>query len=127
MLDHVSFGVADLERAATFYDAVLGALGWTRTFTHGRCVGYGLPGAKDELFAILASGADARSPGLGCHLAFAAPTREAVVAFHAAALSVGGVDEGAPGLRPACGPDYFAAFIRDLDGYRIEAVSRAPA
>lgn len=125
MLDHVSFGVPDLDRAAAFYDAVLGAIGWVRTFTHARCVGYGLPGAKDEVFAILASGADARSPGVGCHLAFAASTRSAVAAFHAAALARGALDEGAPGLRPECGPDYYAAFARDLDGYRIEAVTRS--
>lgn len=125
MLDHVSFGVADLDRAAAFYDAVLAAIGWVRTFTHERCVGYGPPGAKDELFAILRAGADAKSPGSGCHLAFAASTRDAVGAFHAAALVLGALDEGAPGLRPECGADYYAAFVRDLDGYRIEAVTRS--
>jgi catechol 2,3-dioxygenase-like lactoylglutathione lyase family enzyme len=122
MLDHISFGVTDLERAAAFYDAVLGALGYVRLFTTPRGIGWGVPGAKDEAFAILPAGAEARAPGKGCHLALIARTRAAVDAFHAAALHAGGVDEGAPGLRPHYGTGYYAAFVRDLDGYRIEAV-----
>ena len=122
MLDHISFGVSDLERAAGFYDAVLTPLGYVRLFTTPRGIGWGAPGAKDEAFAVLASGADARPPGVGCHLAFHAPSREAVDRFHAAALRMGATDEGAPGLRPHYGEGYYAAFARDLDGYRIEAV-----
>lgn len=122
MLDHLSIGVRDLERAASFYDAVLAPLGYVRLFTTPRGIGYGEPGAKDEAFAILASGGEARAPGLGCHVAFRAPGREAVDGFHRAALLAGGADEGAPGLRPHYGAGYYAAFARDLDGYRIEAV-----
>lgn len=122
MLDHVSQGASDLARAAAFYDAVLGALGYVRLFANERGVGWGKPGDKDEAFAVLASGADAKPPGVGCHLAFAAPSREAVDAFHAAAVRMGATDEGAPGLRPHYGAGYYAAFVRDLDGYRIEAV-----
>jgi catechol 2,3-dioxygenase-like lactoylglutathione lyase family enzyme len=121
MLDHLSIGVSDLARSTSFYDAALDALGYVKLFAN-RGVGYGKAGAKDEAFAILASGAEARPPGVGCHIAFAAADRAAVDAFHAAALRMGGVDEGAPGLRPQYGEGYYAAFVRDLDGYRLEAV-----
>jgi catechol 2,3-dioxygenase-like lactoylglutathione lyase family enzyme len=121
MLDHLSIGVSDLERAGAFYDAVLAPMGYARLFSK-RAIGYGKPGDKDEQFAIIASGAEARAPGVGCHIALNAPNREAVDAFHAAALRAGGIDEGAPGLRPQYGAGYYAAFVRDLDGYRIEAV-----
>jgi catechol 2,3-dioxygenase-like lactoylglutathione lyase family enzyme len=124
VLDHISIGVSDLARAGAFYDAVLAPLGYVRLFAN-RGIGYGMPGAKDEGFAILASGNEARSPGVGCHIAFDAPSREAVDAFHAAAMRAGGVDEGTPGLRPHYGAGYYAAFVRDLDGYRIEAVCHA--
>ncbi len=122
MLDHVSFGVSDLARAAGFYDAALAGLGLVRLFSKERGIGYGPPGAKDEGFAILAAGAGARAPGEGCHVAFGARSRAEVDAFHAAALRMGGLDEGGPGLRPHYGEGYYAAFVRDLDGYRIEAV-----
>ncbi len=125
MLDHVSFGVTDLSRAADFYDAVLAPLGYVRLFANARGVGYGPPGAKDEGFAILATGDAAAAPGVGCHLALAARDRASVDGFHAAALRMGASDEGAPGLRPAYGAGYYAAFVRDLDGYRIEAVFHA--
>ena len=62
------------------------------------------------------------APGDGFHLAFAAPTRTAVLEFHQAALAAGGQDNGGAGLNPEYGPDYFAAFVIDPDGYRIEAV-----
>ena len=67
----------------------------------------------------------AGAPGPGFHLAFAAPSREAVDAFHACALRAGGTDNGAPGRRPHYGPHYYAAFLVDPDGHRIEAVCKA--
>jgi catechol 2,3-dioxygenase-like lactoylglutathione lyase family enzyme len=126
VLDHLSIGVSDLERAAVFYDTALAALGYVRLFTHPRAVGYGNPGDKDEQFAILKAGAEARAPGTGCHIAISARTREAVHGFHAAAIGAGATDEGGPGPRPRYGPGYYAAFVRDLDGYRIEAVCHEP-
>ena len=69
---------------------------------------------------------EAAPPGAGFHLAFAAPSRAAVDAFHTAALRVGGQDNGAPGLQPDYGPHYYAAFLIDPDGHRIEAVINAP-
>ena len=129
MIDHLSLGVADLARAAAFYDGVLATLGYVRVLTHERAVGYGRPGDRDEQLALLASGDKARAPGTGFHLALTATTREAVDAFHAAAVAAGGSDEGSPGLRPQFGEGYYAAFVRDLDGHRIEAVfhERQPA
>jgi catechol 2,3-dioxygenase-like lactoylglutathione lyase family enzyme len=127
MLHHASFGVADIERAARFYDAALGALGYVRVWEDlrpgeaGQAVGYGVPGGGDKL-AIKSVEAGQGAPGAGFHLAFAAPDQRSVIDFHAAALSQGGVDNGAPGLRQHYGPNYFAAFVVDPDGYHIEAV-----
>ena len=126
MLHHLSFVVADLERSATFYDAVLGALGYVRVWTVESAIGYGGPGGGDK-FAIKASNSSVDVPGEGFHAAFAASSQEAVQRFHAAALEHGGRDNGAPGLRPQYGPDYYAAFAMDPDGYRIEAVIRLQA
>ena len=122
MIDHLSFGVSDLARATAFYDAVLATLGYVRVLTHARASGWGRPGDKDEPFAVIAAGDRARAPGDGCHLAFTAPDRDAVHRFHAEALRLGATDEGAPGPRPQYGAGYYAAFARDPDGHRIEAV-----
>jgi catechol 2,3-dioxygenase-like lactoylglutathione lyase family enzyme len=122
VLGHLSFGVKDLSRAGAFYDAVLASLGWTRLWDDPRGLGYGPPGDGERL--NLFPHADAHPPGPGFHLAFDAADRAAVDAFHAAALSHGGVDHGAPGLRPQYGPTYYAAFVIDPDGHRLEAVSQ---
>jgi catechol 2,3-dioxygenase-like lactoylglutathione lyase family enzyme len=122
VFDHLSIGVADLDRAAAFYDAVLGALGLVRLTENPRHVAYGPPGFTGEPpFAILVK-PDAYAPGAGAHLAFAAPSRDAVDRFHAAALATGGVDEGPPGIRENYNLGYYAAFVRDPDGHRLEAV-----
>src|SRR5271169_4347072 len=120
MLHHISLGVRDLAASGAFYDAALGALGWRRVFEHATEIGYGLSEGADLLCLKLRPATAA--PGQGCHVAFAAPSRSAVQAFHAAALRVAGTDDGAPGLRPRYGPNYYAAFLVDPDGYRIEAV-----
>jgi catechol 2,3-dioxygenase-like lactoylglutathione lyase family enzyme len=122
MIDHLSLGVSDLARAGAFYDAVFAPLGYVRIFSKERGIGYGRPGAQDEAFALLAVGAEATPPGVGWHLAFHAANRQAVESFHAIALQHGALDDGAPGLRPHYGAGYYAAFVRDLDGYRLEAV-----
>jgi catechol 2,3-dioxygenase-like lactoylglutathione lyase family enzyme len=125
MLHHISFGVSNLERSAAFYDAALAVLGYVRVWTDSSAVGYGLAAGQD-LFAVKLRASDAAAPGPGFHLAFTAPSREAVARFHAEALAHGGLDNGAPGLRPAYGPNYFAAFVIDPDGHRIEAVTTLP-
>ncbi|MEZ4222888.1 MAG: VOC family protein [Polyangiaceae bacterium] len=122
MLNHISIGVSDFARSGAFYDAVFATLGYVRVLTHPRALGYGPPGAKDEAFAILASGDQAKAPGLGCHIAFTATSRLQVDEFHAVALREGAASDGAPGPRPQYGQGYYAAFVLDLDGYRLEAV-----
>ena len=124
MLHHISFGVADLQRSAAFYDATLSALGYVRVWSDSTAVGYGRPGGDDKL-AIKLRKSSVVVPGRGFHLAFTAASREAVAAFHEAALRHGGKDNGAPGLRPDYGQNYYAAFVVDPDGYRIEAVLNA--
>lgn len=121
--DHLSLGVTDLDRSAAFYDAVLASLGYVRLLTTPRAVCYGPPGFKGEApFAILKSGDETRVPGKGFHLAFAARDRSQVDSFHAAAMKTGGTDEGPPGIRESYDPGYYAAFVRDPDGHRLEAV-----
>jgi catechol 2,3-dioxygenase-like lactoylglutathione lyase family enzyme len=126
MLHHISFGVTNLERSAAFYDATLSALGYVRVWADETAVGYGHPGGDDKL-AIKLQPLQAVPPGPGFHLAFSAPSREAVARFHAEALKNGGTDNGAPGLRPDYGDNYYAAFAVDPDGYRVEAVINASA
>ncbi|MGZ8274752.1 MAG: VOC family protein [Burkholderiaceae bacterium] len=127
MLHHISFAVADLERAAVFYDATLGALGYVRVWTDATAIGYGESAEGGDRFAIKLRLEGPLVPGAGFHLAFAAANRASVDAFHHAALRTGGTDNGAPGLRPQYGAGYYAAFVFDPDGYRIEAVVNAPA
>jgi catechol 2,3-dioxygenase-like lactoylglutathione lyase family enzyme len=127
VFDHLSVGVENLERAAAFYDAALGALGYVRLSHNARHVAYGPEGFTGEApFAILACGTEVKAPRAGFHLAFTAKSREAIDRFHAAAVAAGGVDEGPPGIRENYNPGYYAAFVRDLDGYRLEAVLHEP-
>ena len=128
MLHHLSFAVADLTHSATFYDAALAPLGYVRVFTQesgaGRkesAIGYGRPGGEDE-FAIRLRQGGVAAPSEGFHLAFRAPSQEAARAFHQAALTHGGQDNGGVGFHPEHGPTYFAAFVIDPEGYRNEAV-----
>ncbi len=121
MINHVSLGVSDLGRAVAFYDVVLKPMGYVRLWTKTTSAGYGSQGT-DEPFALHAVAAHARPPGAGCHLAFTAPTRQAVDEFHAIAIEMGGTNEGAPGIRAHYGENYYAAFVLDLDGYKLEAV-----
>lgn len=104
-----------------FYDAVLEPIGYTRIWTTKSAAGYGIAGS-DEFFAIREQPGEVTVPADRCHLAFQAPSRDSVERFYAAAMGLGAVDEGAPRLNPEYGDGYFAAFVRDLDGYRIEAV-----
>lgn len=120
MLGHVSIGVRDLDRAALFYDAAMAPIGWVRVWAEPDGLGYGPPDGNDKLAVFLRS--DAHPPGSGFHLALNAPSQEAVDAFHAAALANGGTDAGAPGLRPHYGPAYYAAFVYDPEGWKLEAV-----
>jgi catechol 2,3-dioxygenase-like lactoylglutathione lyase family enzyme len=123
MLHHISFAVTDLHIAGAFYDAALGALGFRRVYEDDTAIGYGIEEGEDKFCLKLRP--DGVKPGPGFHLAFAAPSRKAVDQFYAA-LAVGGTDNGAPGLRLDYGLHYYAAFLIDPDGYRIEAVINTP-
>ena len=121
MLHHVSVGVADVARAAQFYDPVLRALGYKRVLEfmpYG--IGYG--DKRPQFWVQLPHDRGAASIGNGAHVAFNAASEAMIRAFHSAALGAGGTDDGGPGPRPDYGPEYFGAFVRDLDGNKIEAV-----
>jgi len=121
MLHHLSFAVRDLARSATFYDAALTPLDYVRVWEDETAVGYGSTGGGDK-FAIRLRQGGVTVPGDGFHVAFSASSREAVTAFYKAAMEHGGKDNGGSGLHPEYGENYFAAFVFDPDGYRIEAV-----
>lgn len=124
MLDHVSIAVTDLARAMRFYDAVLGALGVARVGADQGWAGYGLradPGHPERTYLSLLQ-ADPGGPSRPRHWAFKAATPSAVDAFWRAGLAAGGADDGAPGLRPHYHAGYYAAFLLDPDGQRVEAV-----
>ena len=116
LVDHVGLQVRELEASKRFYQAVLSAIGLQDALVEGDGNFY-----VDELFVEVANGQVSR-----VHLAFQAPDREAVQAFHRAALAAGGRDNGAPGERPYH-PGYYAAFVLDPDGNNVEAVYHGPA
>ena len=127
MLDHVSLGVSDIARSRAFYDAALRPLGLVRIvdFREGKGADYGAaPGSTGVEFTITEE-SGAVVPSRGSHLCFRARDRDAVAAFHAAALASGGRDDGQPGPRDYH-TAYYAAFVLDPDGHRMEAVCHAP-
>jgi catechol 2,3-dioxygenase-like lactoylglutathione lyase family enzyme len=125
MINHVSIGVSDLARARKFYDAALKPMGFTCLSDGETSLGYGKDGV--QLWVSVASKPVKPDPESGLHFCFDAPTRKSVDAFHKAALSAGGRDNGKPGLRADYGANYYAAFVIDPDGYRIEAYCGKPS
>jgi catechol 2,3-dioxygenase-like lactoylglutathione lyase family enzyme len=119
MIDHVSIGVRDLAKAKAFYDATFKPIGYGCLSSSEGSLGYG----KDQaVFWINATATPVPpEPRSGLHFCFTAPTRKSVDAFHQAAIRHGGSDNGKPGLRAEYGTNYYAAFVVDPDGYRIEA------
>jgi len=125
MQNHVSIGVRDIARTKRFYDAALKPLGYIALSEGETSLGYG----KDAV-VLWISPTDKPVPAdekSGLHFCFDAPTRKSVAAFHAAALGAGGRDNGKPGLRTDYGPNYYAGFVVDPDGYRLEAYCGAEA
>ena len=119
MLAHVSIGVSDIKRAGGFYDKVLKTLGYSRVYDSEGALAYG---EKEAVLWLLATGGTVKpDPKSGLHFCFDAKARADVDAFHAAALKNGGTDNGKPGVRTDYSPKYYAAFVVDPDGYRIEA------
>ena len=133
MFTYICLGTDNIERAARFYDAALGALGISRCDTSNEpewdgWVGWGVyedRGAR-EVALWICPPFDGRTAtvGNGSMVAFQAQTWAQVDAFHAAALAQGGSSEGAPGLRPQYNPDFYAAYVRDPDGHKLAAVCR---
>jgi len=121
MIDHVSVGVADLERSARFYELTLAALGLSRLVTRPTTVGFGK--SYPEVWINLRARMAKVAPESGAHVCLRAKTTAEVDAFHAAALGAGGASDGAPGIRPHDRVKYYAAFVLDPDGNRIEAVT----
>ena len=125
MLDHVSITVSNIARAAPFWDAVMAALMVPRVVRNDRQLGYGLRNRPDDDNHSYISIFESRGPALALdnrHWCFRAPSRAAVDAFHAAGLANGGSCDGPPGLRADYHPGYYAAFLLDPDGNRVEAV-----
>jgi len=121
MIDHISLGVRRIVRGERFYEATLAALGLTRLVTRPATVGFGKN--YPEFWINLRAGMAKVAPESGTHICLRARSTAEVDAFHAAALDAGGVSDGAPGLRPHDRVKYYAAFVIDPDGNRIEAVT----
>ena len=119
MIDHLSIAVSDLAKSAAFYDAVLGALGYSRLVERPGTVGFGK--RYPEVWLTHRPGMTPADPNPGHHVCLRASSAEAVRAFHAAALANGGADAGAPGSRQAAMTPYIGAFILDPDGAKLEA------
>jgi catechol 2,3-dioxygenase-like lactoylglutathione lyase family enzyme len=121
MIDHVSIGVSDLAASAAFYERVLATLGHAKLEVRPATIGFGKK--YPEFWLNLRQGMPPVGGDTGSHVCLRAGSTAAVDAFHAAALAAGGASDGAPGLRPHRTGAYYAAFIRDLDRNRIEAVT----
>ena len=123
MIDHISIGVRDLAASARFYDAVLAPLGYEKLHEREKTVGWARAGKMHAEFWINARPAMKPAADGGTHICLRTRATEAVDAFHAAAVAAGGTSDGAPGARPQYSKAYYAAFIRDPDGNKIEAVT----
>jgi catechol 2,3-dioxygenase-like lactoylglutathione lyase family enzyme len=121
MIDHISVAVRDLDASSHFYQAVLGAIGYEKLVVRPRTIGFGK--SYPEFWLNLRASSAPIGADSGAHAALRVRTSELVDAFHAAAVAAGGRCDGAPGLRPQHGEGYYAAFIRDPDGNRVEAVT----
>jgi catechol 2,3-dioxygenase-like lactoylglutathione lyase family enzyme len=121
LIDHVSISVSDLERSTRFYESMLGAIGFTKLEARPATVGFGK--TYPEFWLNLRTDMVPVAADSGAHVCLRARSAAEVDAFHAAALVAGGLSDGAPGLRPQHGNGYYAAFIRDPDGNRVEAVT----
>jgi catechol 2,3-dioxygenase-like lactoylglutathione lyase family enzyme len=125
MLNHISIGASSLSDAKAFYDATLSALGYRCLSQDAASLGYGSKAVEFWVYKSEKPVPDETASGL--HICFTAPTPESVHQFHSSGLQNGGHDHGKPGPRPDYGPNYYAAFLKDPDGYRIEAYCRPAA
>ena len=128
MFSYVGLGTRDIARARAFYDAAMAVLGHSRiaAMEDDRSSAWGLDDPGPHLWVTLPFDGQPATAGNGSMVSLLAPTRAAVDAFHAAALAAGGSDAGAPGLRPQYGPHFYAGYVRDPDGNKLNAVCYAP-
>jgi catechol 2,3-dioxygenase-like lactoylglutathione lyase family enzyme len=130
MLDHLTLRVVDYPRSREFYARALAPLGYTVLMEFSRDQ---IPDLPDRICGLGAGGKpdlwlrESSASTTATHLAFAAPDRAAVDAFYRAALAAGATVNGAPGLRPQYHPNYYGAFVIDVNGHNLEAVCHAPA
>jgi catechol 2,3-dioxygenase-like lactoylglutathione lyase family enzyme len=126
VISHITFGTNDKARSAKFYDAVLGAIGFSRLSKPAeKPLAYEKNGQMPIIYIYTPEDGRPATWGNGTHVAFVADTKAEVHAFHELALTLGGMDEGAPGPRTSYGPNYYAAYIRDPDGNKLQAVCYA--
>tara|TARA_R110002110_G_scaffold6054_1_gene30562 strand:+ start:12063 stop:12446 length:384 start_codon:yes stop_codon:yes gene_type:complete len=121
MFSHVTIGSSDPDKAAAFYDAVLATLGIAPFFNEPGLASYGTA-TGPKVFILKPFDGGPHVAGNGGHVAFLAPDRASVDAFHAAALKMGGTSEGEPGPRPHYHPNYYGAYVRDPEGNKLQAV-----
>lgn len=123
VLSHITLGTNDTARSVRFYDAVLGTLGWERLpRPPEKAPVYAKGGVNPMLYLYRPDDGRPATWGNGTHIAFEADSHAAVDAFHTLALENGGMSEGAAGPRPQYGPGYYAAYVRDPDGNKLQAV-----
>ena len=127
MFSHVTIGSNDLARGKLFYDRLLKPLGLVRHADYPNAVGYGPTGGRPQLWVLSPLDKNAATVGNGITVGLEAADRAAVDACHAAAMAAGGKDEGAPGLRTHYHPNYYGAYVRDLDGNKICVVCHRKA
>jgi catechol 2,3-dioxygenase-like lactoylglutathione lyase family enzyme len=127
MFSHVTIGSNDIAKARGFYDGVGAALGLVRHADYPEGVGYGSAGGRPQLWVVRPIDKQAASVGNGITVGLEADSRPAVDAAYAAAIKAGGKDEGAPGLRKHYHPNYYGAYVRDLDGNKVCIVCHKPA
>ena len=127
MIHHISIGVSDIIASGSFYDAILEPLGYTRVFEDLRpgerhqAIGYGVA-PNEDVFTIKERNSEFLSPGPGFHIAFSAPSCEAIEVWHRRGVEKGAIDRGGPKVWTDFGPNYYAAYLTDPVGWQIEAV-----
>ena len=123
IISHITLGTNDRDRAAKFYDAVLGIIGFSRLKKPpGKPLAYERNGQMPIIYIYTPENGRPATWGNGTHIAFTADTKEQVNSFHATALRLGGMSEGSPGPRPHYGQNYYATYVRDPDGNKLQAV-----
>ncbi len=127
MFSHVTVGSNDVARARTFYDGVAKSLGLARLADYPEAVGYGRPGGRPQMWIVRPLDKNPATIGNGITIGLEADTRPAVDQAYAAAIAAGARDEGKPGLRTHYHPNYYGAYVRDLDGNKVCIVCHKPA